>query len=96
MNRKPRVKYVKPMPNRERIRQNMEAQVNVEKIEEKKEEVMINNETITQMENILNNVKKEDLPKRKVKVEKKDKSLIERTENSKIILTEDNKMLLND
>ena len=35
-------------------------------------------------------------PKRKVKVEKKDKGLIERTENSTILLTEDNKMLLND
>lgn len=36
------------------------------------------------------------LPKRKVKVEKKDRGLFERTENSKLILTEDNKMLLND
>ena len=36
------------------------------------------------------------LPKRKVKVEKKDKGLFERTENSRVILTEDNKMLLND
>ena len=35
-------------------------------------------------------------PKRKVKVEKKDKGLIERTENSTILLTEDNKMVLND
>ena len=35
-------------------------------------------------------------PKRKVKVEKKDKGLFERTENSVTVLTEDNKMLLND
>lgn len=35
-------------------------------------------------------------PKRKVKVEKKEKGLIERTQNSTILLTEDNKMLLND
>ena len=35
-------------------------------------------------------------PKRRVKVEKKDKGLIERTENSTILLTEDNKMVLND
>jgi len=35
-------------------------------------------------------------PKRKVKVEKKDKGLIERTENSTIVLTEENKMMLND
>ena len=36
------------------------------------------------------------IPKRKVKVEKKDKGLIERTENSTILITEDNKMMLND
>lgn len=36
------------------------------------------------------------IPKRKVKVEKKDKGLIERTEDSTILLTEDNKMMLND
>ena len=35
-------------------------------------------------------------PKRRVKVEKKDKGLIERTENSTILLTEDNKMVLTD
>lgn len=33
-------------------------------------------------------------PKRKVKVEKKDKGIIERTET--VLITEDNKMLLND
>ena len=38
----------------------------------------------------------EKAPKRKVKVEKKDKGLYERTEESTILLTEDNKMLLND
>lgn len=36
------------------------------------------------------------IPKRKVKVEKKEKGLIERTDNSTILLTEDNKMMLND
>lgn len=35
-------------------------------------------------------------PKRKVKVEKKDKGIIERTENSTVLLTEDNKMMLTD
>ena len=35
-------------------------------------------------------------PKRRVKVEKKDKGLIERTDNSTILLTEDNKMVLTD
>lgn len=38
----------------------------------------------------------EKAPKRKVKVEKKDKGLYKRTEESTILLTEDNKMLLND
>lgn len=37
-----------------------------------------------------------EVPKRRVKREKKDKGLIERTEGSEILLTEDNKMLLND
>lgn len=36
------------------------------------------------------------IPKRKVKIEKKEKGLIERTENSTILITEDNKMMLND
>lgn len=36
------------------------------------------------------------IPKRRVKVEKKDKGLFERTENSTILITEDNKMMLND
>lgn len=36
------------------------------------------------------------IPKKKVKVEKKEKGLIERTENSTILITEDNKMMLND
>lgn len=37
-----------------------------------------------------------EVPKRRVKREKKDKGLIERTTGSEILLTEDNKMLLND
>lgn len=49
---------------------------------------------IENINNILGD--KEDLPKKKVKVEKKDKGLFERTENSTILLTEDNKMLLTD
>ena len=48
-------------------------------------------ETLTQL-----GLTADKLPKRKVKVEKKDKGLIERTENSTILITEDNKMLLND
>jgi len=41
-------------------------------------------------------IKDEELPARKVKVEKKDKGLYERTENSTILITEDNKIMLND
>lgn len=37
-----------------------------------------------------------EVPKRRVKREKKDKGLIERTTGSEILITEDNKMLLND
>lgn len=62
------------------------------------------NEQQTDMNNPINNIEQlkaivgddTKLPKRKVKVEKKDKGLIERTENSTILITEDNKMMLND
>ena len=50
--------------------------------------------SLSEVENLLNNT--EELPKKRTKVVKKDKSLIERTEDSTIILTEDNKQLLND
>lgn len=36
------------------------------------------------------------LPKKQVRVEKKDKGLYERAENSVTLITEDNKMILND
>ena len=49
---------------------------------------------VEQLKNIVGDDAK--LPKRKVKVEKKDKGLFERTEDSTILLTEENKMLLND
>ena len=50
--------------------------------------------TIEQLKSIVGDETK--IPKRKVKVEKKDKGLIERTEDSAILLTEDDKMMLND
>jgi hypothetical protein len=50
--------------------------------------------TIEQLKSIVGDETK--IPKRKVKVEKKDKGLIERTEDSTILLTEDDKMMLND
>ena len=55
----------------------------------------MNNVDVNQVDALLQS-EESKLPKRKVKVEKKDKGLFERTENSRVILTEDNKMLLND
>ena len=40
--------------------------------------------------------KQEELPERKVKIERKDKGLFERTSESTVLLTEDNKILLTD
>lgn len=62
--------------------------------ENKKETEVKDMNNITELKNILGDESK--LPKRKVKVEKKDKGLIERTEDSTILITEDNKMMLND
>lgn len=58
----------------------------------KTENDMLADERLEKIENIIG----EKAPKRKVKVEKKDKGLFERTDNSVIMLTEDNKMLLTD
>ena len=55
-----------------------------------------NKENLAQVEELLNDIKTNKVPKRKPKVIKKNEGLIERTENDRIILTEDNKMLLND
>lgn len=60
------------------------------------EEMVVNNKNLEQVEELLNNIKTNKVPKRKPKVIKKNEGLIERTENDRIILTEDNKMLLND
>ena len=64
-----------------------------EEIIEKKTKETDMNDKIEQVKTVLDI---EKTPKRKVKVEKKDKGLYERTEESTILLTEDNKMLLND
>ena len=66
-------------------------ETNEENKEIKKDKEMAD-ERLEKIENIIGS----KAPKRKVKVEKKDKGLIERTENSTILLTEDNKMVLND
>lgn len=87
-NKATRVKYVRPYSNN--------AMVKAEAIAENKEEIMIDNKKIEQVEDLLNNMEGKPMPKQRVKVDKKDKGIIERTENSKIVLTEDNKMVLND
>lgn len=77
-------------------------EIKEEKVEQKetnKEEIKkedMNTIDVNQVNAILQAEEEIKLPKRKVKVEKKDKGLFERTENSRVILTEDNKMLLND
>ena len=77
------------------VRPNCNSKVLHKEIENKEDiQVKDMNEKIEKIEEILTTADK--LPKRKVKVEKKDKGLIERTENSTILITEDNKMLLND
>ena len=87
-NKTTRVKYVRPYSNN--------AMVKAEAIAENKEEIMIDNKKIEQVEDLLNNMEGKPMPIQRVKVDKKDKGIIERTENSKIVLTEDNKMVLND
>ena len=87
-NKTTRVKNVRPYSNN--------AMVKAEAIAENKEEIMIDNKKIEQVEDLLNNMEGKPKPKQIVKVDKKDKGIIERTENSKIVLTEDNKMVLND
>ena len=64
-----------------------------EEIIEKKTKETDMNDKIEQVKTALDI---EKAPKRKVKVEKKDKGLYERTEESTILLTEDNEMLLSD
>lgn len=82
-------KYVRPNSNRG-ISHKVAPK---EEIIEKKTKETDMNDKIEQVKTALD-IKK--APKRKIKVEKKDKGLYERTEESTILLTEDNKMLLND
>lgn len=82
-------KYVRPNSNRGIPRKVAPK----EEIIEKKTKETDMNDKIEQVKAALDI---EKAPKRKVKVEKKDKGLYERTEESTILLTEDNKMLLND
>lgn len=91
IGKKPYKKYVRPMCNSS-IRCKVVESNTVNNNIDKKDTIDMN-EKIEQIESVLDVNK---VPKRKTKIEKKDKGLYERTEESTILLTEDNKMLLND
>lgn len=87
-------KVVRQIPNRKFFHKIGET-IKEEKLEENKEsktDTEMADERIEKIESIIGT----KAPKRRVKVEKKDKGLIERTDNSTILLTEDNKMVLTD
>lgn len=73
-------------------RNNKQTENNIEKTHSKMDNIEMNDVS----ELIQATVSTENLPKRKIKVDKKDKGLLERAESSRIVLTEDNKMLLGD
>ena len=85
-------KVVRPMCNVNKAHKVTETIIPVKKNKEEKIEKPMNDK-IEQAAQILSG---ERVPKRKVKVEKKEKGLFERAENDITILTEDNKTLLND
>ena len=105
LGKTPRNKLVRPIPNSRKMHTatsvvsdekvtkvvKKEDDNKAETIKENKEKVDME-DRLEKIENIMNS----KAPKRKVKVEKKDKGLIERTEESTILLTEDNKMVLMD
>jgi len=91
----PHKKYVRQFPNsivKHIIQPKVDKKETIEENKEIKKDKEMADERLEKIENIIGS----KAPKRKVKVEKKDKGLIERTENSTILLTEDNKMVLND
>ena len=91
----PHKKYVRQFPN-SIVNHVIQPRVdNIETNEENKE-IKTNQEMADERLEKIENIIGTKAPKRKVKIEKKDKGLIERTENSTILLTEDNKMVLND
>ncbi len=91
----PHKKYVRQFPN-SIVKHVIQPRVdNIETNEENKE-IKTNKEMADERLEKIESIIGTKAPKRKVKIEKKDKGLIERTENSTILLTEDNKMVLND
>lgn len=91
----PHKKYVRQFSNsivKHIIQPKVDKKETIEENKKIKKDKEMADERLEKIENIIGS----KAPKRKVKVEKKDKGLIERTENSTILLTEDNKMVLND
>ena len=91
----PHKKYVRQFSNsivKHIIQPKVDKKETIEENKEIKKDKEMADERLDKIENIIGS----KAPKRKVKVEKKDKGLIERTENSTILLTEDNKIVLND
>lgn len=88
------VEAVVPTEEVKAVEENVVSEANEAVTENKeiKEEENMSDEKLEKIESIVG----AKVPKRKVKVEKKEKGLIERTDNSTILITEDNKMLLND
>ena len=91
----PHKKYVRQFSNsivKHIIQPKVDKKETIEENKEIKKDKEMADERLEKIENIIGS----KAPKRKVKVEKKDKGLIEHTKNSTILLTEDNKMVLND
>jgi len=92
MGKNPHKKYVRPIINKKAHVISALTEEKVAENKEIKEKDKMADERLEKIEKIVG----AKAPKRKVKVEKKDKGLIERTDNSTVLLTEDNKMVLND
>ena len=102
MGKNPHKKYVRQLPNRSMghfVVKSKKIEENVINAQNKTKE----NNTIKNNDNMaderlkkIEEITGSKAPKRKVRVEKKDKGLLERADDSTILLTEDNKMLLND
>ena len=91
----PHKKYVRQFPN-SIVKHVIQPRVDNIEINEENKEIKTNKEMADERLEKIESIIGTKAPKRKVKIEKKDKGLIERTENSTILLTEDNKMVLND
>ena len=91
----PHKKYVRQFPN-SIVKHVIQPRVDKIETNEENKEIKTNQEMADERLEKIENIIGTKAPKRKVKIEKKDKGLIERTENSTILLTEDNKMVLND